>query len=73
VSTGTGQVQALDPDDCLSGPLIDQPVDQLPVALRAVGDAQRVNQPAALVDERDCVRALVNVDADDQRDLLARQ
>jgi hypothetical protein len=51
---------------------IDQPVDQLPVALRAVGDTQRVDQAAPFIDQRDGVGVLVNVDTDDQRDLLAR-
>lgn len=48
------------------------PVDQLPVALRTIRDAQRTDQAATLIDQCGSVGVLVNVDTDDQRDLLAR-
>jgi hypothetical protein len=62
---------ALDADHRVRGLPVDQPVDQLPVALRGVGDAQRIDQAAAFIDQRDGVSVLVNVDTDDQGGLLA--
>ena len=50
---------------------IDQPIDQLPKALRAVGDGQSANESAAVIDQRGGMGLLVNVDPDDQGDLLA--
>jgi hypothetical protein len=52
--------------------VIDQPVDQAPVASRAVGQRERCEVSAALVDERSDMGVLVNVDPDDQGGLLAR-
>ncbi|HWI72273.1 MAG TPA: hypothetical protein VNT55_09975 [Baekduia sp.] len=56
----------------MSGVLIDQPIDQLPVALGTVDDRHGVDETAAFIDQRGGVSLLVNVDSDDQRDLLAR-
>jgi hypothetical protein len=63
--------RAFNADHGARGVPIDQPIDQLPEALRAVGDAQSANERAAVIDQRGGMRLLVNVDPDDQGDLLA--
>jgi hypothetical protein len=64
--------RALDPDHRPGGVVIDQPIDQLPIALGAVGDAQRRDLAAAVIDQRGGMSLFVNIDADDQGGLLAR-
>src|SRR5205807_7347755 len=61
----------LHPDHRGRGAMIDQPVDQAPVALRGVRDNQRRDLAAAVINQRDCVVVLVNVDTDDQGGLLS--
>jgi hypothetical protein len=62
---------ALDPDHRTRGLVVDQPVDQTPVALRSVGNDQCCYLTAAVIDQRGGVVVLVNVDTNDQGGLLS--
>jgi len=54
--------------------VVDEPVDQATIAPRVIGDSQRGNLAAAVIQQRDSMAALVNVDTDDhQGGLLARE
>ena len=55
----------LDPDNRRRGVALDEPRDQLAIAVGAVGEQQRVDQPAARVEQRGGVAVLVAVDADE--------
>lgn len=63
---------ALDADHRACGVMLDQPVDQPSIALGTVGERERRDLAAAIVDQRGGMGVLVNVDADDQGGLLAR-
>jgi hypothetical protein len=63
--------RALDADHGVCGVLLEQPVDQSPIALRGVWGDQRRDLSAAVIDECGGVVVLVNVDADDQGGLLS--
>ena len=50
--------------------MVDEPADQTPAALRAIRDSQSGDLAAALIEQRNGVGALVDVDADDHGRLL---
>jgi len=68
----TVAARTLNTDHSVRGVMLDQPVDQPPIALRAVSDHQRCDLAAVLINQRDGVGVLVNVDSDDQGGLLLR-
>lgn len=63
---------ALDADDCIAGVISCEPGKQLPHPFRAIGEAERGDLVAALVQQRSDVGALVHVDPDDHWVLLSR-
>jgi hypothetical protein len=64
--------RAFDADDRLASIVGDEPVAKLPQPSWTVGEAERAELAAALVQQRGDVRALVHVDPDDHLLLLAR-
>jgi hypothetical protein len=56
--------RVLDADNRCRGVTLDEPGDQLAVAVGTVGEQQRVDHPAARVEQRGGVTVLVAVDAD---------
>lgn len=63
--------RALNTNHSSCGAILDQPVDQAPVARRGVRGDQRCDLTAAVIDQRGGVVVLVNVDAEDQGGLLS--
>ena len=71
--SATIAARALDTDHRLIGAVPAEPVQQLPIAVGTVGDDQRRDLTAAVIDQRGGVGVLVDVDADEhQGGLLAR-
>jgi hypothetical protein len=64
--------RALDADDYLASVALDKPGAKPPHALRAVGEAERAELTAALVQQRSDMGALVHIDPDDHEVLLSR-
>jgi hypothetical protein len=64
--------RALHPDHRELGVALGQPAEQPLIARRTVGERQCPELAAALIDQCRGVGVLVNVDADEQRGLLAR-
>jgi hypothetical protein len=63
--------RALNPDHCVCGLVLDEPVDQAAVALRGIRDDERGDLATTVIDQRSGVVVLVNVDSDDQGGLLS--
>ena len=64
--------RAFDTNDCLAGVMLGEPDAEPPHPFRAVGEVERADLAAALVQQRGDVRALVHVDPDDHLVLLSR-
>ena len=64
--------RAFDADDGLARVVREEPGAELPHPFWAVGEAERADLAAALVQQRGHVAALVHVDPDDHRVLLSR-